>query len=110
MGARLEPRAGLQRVGLGPTQDHQVSSRGESHPSALSELCMNLSAHTAPIVQPSGRTPNFQWANSFGSRRATRTNHRLARRVWPCNRLYFLLAHRTRYSFMRLRSGYNLDL
>jgi hypothetical protein len=26
------------------------------------------------------------------------------------HRLYFLLAHRTRYSFMHLSSGYNLDL
>ena len=74
----------------------RVSGRGESHPSALSELRMNLSAHAAPIVQPSGRTPSLQWAKSVGSRRATRAIHRLARRVWPYNRLYFLLAQRTR--------------
>src|SRR6266576_476837 len=85
--------------------DDLVSSRGESHPSALSELCMTLSAHTAPIVQPSGRTPSRQCANSFGSRLATLTSHRLARRSWRCNRLYFRLAHRTRYSLMRLSSG-----
>src|SRR5712691_9516939 len=88
---------------------HEVSGRGESHPSALAELCRNLSAHTAPIVQPSGRTPSRQCANSFGSRLATRTSHRLVRRSWPYNRLYFLLAHRTRYSLMRLKSGYNMD-
>ena len=76
--------------------DDEVSGRGESHPSALAELCRNLSAHTAPIVQPSGRTPSRQCANSFGSRLATLTSHRLARRSWRCNRLYFRLAHRTR--------------
>src|SRR4051794_29366086 len=56
--------------------EYVVSGRGESHPSALAELCRNLSAHTAPIVQPSGRTPSRQCANSFGSRFATRTSHR----------------------------------
>jgi UDP-N-acetylmuramoyl-tripeptide--D-alanyl-D-alanine ligase len=76
---------------------------------AVVELGMNLSAHPAPIVQPAGRTPNRQCANSVGSRFATRTNHRLARRGWPCNRLYLLLAQRTRYSLMRLRSGCNPD-
>ena len=39
---------------------HVVSSRGESHPSALAEPGVNLSAHPAPIVQPSGSTPSFQ--------------------------------------------------
>ncbi len=30
----------------------EVSRPGESHPRALSEPCVNLSAHTAPIIQP----------------------------------------------------------
>jgi hypothetical protein len=34
-----------------------VSSPGELHPEALSERCVNLSIHTAPIIQPSSR-PN----------------------------------------------------
>jgi len=38
----------------------EVSRRGESHPPALAEPGVNLSAHRAPIVQPSGRTPNRQ--------------------------------------------------
>ncbi len=88
----------------------EVSGRGESHPSALAEPGMNLSAHPAPIVQPSGRTPNRQWANRVGARFATRVSHRRARRSWRSSRLYFRLAHRTRYSLMRLRSGYNMDL
>ena len=48
-------------------------------------------------------------AARFGARFATRTSHRLVRRSWPYNRLYFRLAHRTRYSLMRLKSGYNMD-
>jgi len=36
------------------------SRRGESHPPALAEPGVNLSAHRAPIVQPSGRTPQRQ--------------------------------------------------
>ena len=39
---------------------HKVSRQGESHPLALAEPGVNLSAHRAPIVQPSGRTPNRQ--------------------------------------------------
>ena len=39
---------------------HQVSRRRESHPPPLAEPCGSLSAHTAPIVQPSGLTPNRQ--------------------------------------------------
>ena len=32
---------------------HQVSRPGEFHPQALAEPYMNVSAHTAPIIQPS---------------------------------------------------------
>ena len=56
-----------------------VSSRGESHPPALAEPDVNLSAHPAPIAQPSGGT-SFQCANSRGARLATLANHSLARR------------------------------
>jgi hypothetical protein len=38
----------------------KVSGRGESHPPALSEPDVNVSAHPAPTVQPSGRTPTRQ--------------------------------------------------
>ena len=37
-----------------------VSGREESHLPALVEPGMNLAAHPAPIVQPSGSTPSFQ--------------------------------------------------
>ena len=54
-----------------PTQETWVSRRGESHPPALAEPDVNLSIHPAPIVQPSGRTPKRQCANSPGSRLKT---------------------------------------
>lgn len=37
----------------GTAQIQLVSSRGESHPPALVEPCVNLSVHTAPVVQSS---------------------------------------------------------
>ena len=46
-------------------------SPGGSHPPALAEPDVNLSIHPAPIVQPSGRTPKRQCANSPGSRLKT---------------------------------------
>jgi len=35
----------------------EVSSPGESHPEALAEPDLNLSAHPAPIIQPMARSP-----------------------------------------------------
>jgi hypothetical protein len=45
---------------LALAEDDEVSGREESHLPALVEPGVNLSAHPAPIVQPSGRTPSFQ--------------------------------------------------
>jgi hypothetical protein len=42
---------GRLRLLLTTTQDHKSSSPGESHPQALTEPDVNLSAHPAPIVQ-----------------------------------------------------------
>ena len=54
--ASLTQLAGkLRRNGL----SDEVSSAGESHPRALSEPYVNLSAHTAPAVEPR-RTPICQ--------------------------------------------------
>ena len=50
---------------------HKVSSPGESHPEALSEPYLNVSAHTAPAMEPR-RTPMCQCAHNFGSRREIR--------------------------------------
>ncbi len=41
------------------SRKREVSSPGEFHPEALSELYMNLSAHTAPTMEPR-RTPICQ--------------------------------------------------
>src|ERR687891_1356795 len=56
-----EPLTEVVEELLGVTQmlepDNEVSGRGESHPPALAEPDVNVSAHPAPIAQPSGRTP-----------------------------------------------------
>ena len=58
---------------------HEVSSAGGSHPDALSEPYMNVSAHTAPAMEPR-RTPNCQCAHSFGSRLEIRATQCVALR------------------------------
>src|ERR1700730_3084903 len=58
LGRPLEPCVGLLCIGLGPAQDHQVSSRGESHPPALAEPDVNVSPHPAPITQPAVAGPD----------------------------------------------------
>src|SRR5205823_10746970 len=45
---------GLHVVGVATNQYDEESRRGESHPPPLAEPCVNLSAYTAPIVQPPG--------------------------------------------------------
>jgi hypothetical protein len=68
---------------------HKVSSPGEFHPKALSEPYVNLSAHTAPAMEPR-RTPICQCANNPGSRREIRAIQCVARRKCPRSFLYFL--------------------
>ncbi len=70
----------------------QVSSPGECHPEALSEPYLNLSAHTAPAMEPR-RTPICQCANNVESRRDMRAIQCVARRRWPRSFLYFPYAH-----------------
>ena len=62
------PKRRKRRLGLPSVvaEHQQESRRRESHPPALAEPGVNLSAHRAPIVQPSGRTPQRQWANRPG--------------------------------------------
>jgi hypothetical protein len=79
-----------------PVTHDQVSRRRESHPPPLAEPCRSLSAHTAPIVQPSGLTPNRQWANRFGYRRAVAASSSRAFFSRRRSRLNFRHAHRTR--------------
>ena len=51
-------------------QDHQVSRPGESHPRALAELYVNVSAHTAPIIQPPASAPADASGRTAGARDA----------------------------------------
>ena len=73
-----------KRVQLGcrDAQALEVSSPGESHPEALSEPYLNVSAHTAPAMEPR-RTPICQCAHNFGSRREIRATQCVARRKCP---------------------------
>ncbi len=73
---------------------HRASRRGESHPPALSEPCLNLSAYTAPIVQPPGLRPKRQCANSRGDRREAPAINSPARFSRRRNRLYLRMAQR----------------
>jgi fatty-acyl-CoA synthase len=86
--------------------DVQESRRGEFHPPPLAEPGVSLSAHRAPIAQPSGRTSR-QCANRSGWRRATPTSHRCARCLCPRRPLNFRMAQRTRPQLMCRSSGYN---
>ena len=81
------PRPG-RKPAVGADKVLEVSSAGESHPDALSEPYVNVSAHTAPAKEPR-RTPICQCANSPGSRREMRAIQCIARRRWPRSFLYF---------------------
>src|SRR5438132_10899962 len=84
--------ADQQTAGIG----HNVSSRaGESHPHALPDPYVSLSAHTAPDVRPSTYSRR-QWANRAGLAWTTRANHTLAPSVRDRSRLYLLRPQRTR--------------
>ncbi len=71
-------------VGIG----EDVASRaGESHPHALPEPYVSLSAHTAPDVRP----PTYsrrQWTKRAGWARTTRANQSRAPAVRARSRLY----------------------
>src|SRR6476620_5566668 len=74
------------------TENHAVSRPGDAHPEPLSEPYLNLSAHTAPAMEPR-RTPICQCAHNFGSRLEIRATQCVALRQWPRSFLYFRLAH-----------------
>ena len=92
---RPQRREGALGVPRGVAHHDRVSRRGESHPPALAEPGVNLSAHRAPIVQPSGRTPKRQCANRPGWRLATSAMNLRALVWWRRKRLYFRMAHLT---------------
>ena len=48
----VSERRAEHRENAVPSRLHEVSRPGESHPQALAEPYMNVSVHTAPIIQP----------------------------------------------------------
>jgi hypothetical protein len=86
----------VQRYANNPIEADQASSRGEFHPPALSEPCVNLSIHTAPITRSHGRKPSCQWANRFGYWLATYPSRSHALCRWRRSRLNFCMAQRIR--------------
>ncbi len=71
-----------------------LSSRlGESHPQALPEPYVNLSAHTAPDVRPFP-WQSCQWAKRPGLARRSRSNQSRAPLVWRRSRLNLRRAQR----------------
>jgi hypothetical protein len=97
------PPVGLLGPRAAGAQHDEESRRRESHPPPLAEPGVSLSAHRAPIAQPSGRAPNRQCANRPGVRRATSASHAMARRSRRRNRLNFRQAHRARCRLSRRR-------
>jgi len=96
---RMQPQSGNRRpalhfcerrsgLGCAATENDEVSSPQESHPQALAEPYLNLSAHTAPAIEPR-RTPICQCAHNFGSRLEIRATQCVALRKWPRSFLYF---------------------
>jgi hypothetical protein len=90
--AKITGAFSQQHVGF---QIREVSSAGESHPDALAEPYVNVSAHTAP-ARELRRAPICQCANNPGSRREIRATQWVARRKWPRSFLYFRQAQRAR--------------
>ena len=72
---------------------HQESRPGESHSEPLAEPCLNVSAHTAPAMEPR-RTPICQCAHNFGSRLEIRATQCVALRKCLRSFLYFRSAQR----------------
>ena len=77
-----------------------------SQPPAPTDPHVSLSTHTARVVQLyQGSAQCLQCTNSSGSLVRTPRNHVRARGPLRSSRLYFHLAHRTRWRSMRRQSG-----
>src|SRR3954464_10100523 len=87
----------------------QASGAGESHPRALPEPYVNLSAHTAPSVRPFA-CRSFQCAKSPGEVLITRASQVRAR-FGRCRRdLNLRCAHLTKWKSIRRRLASSADL
>jgi hypothetical protein len=87
----------------------QASRAGGSHPRALPEPYVNLSAHTAPSVRPLPYRSG-QWANRSGSDRITCASQFRAPRGCCRKRLNLRCTHRMRCASIRRSVGYSTDL
>ena len=87
----------------------EASRAGEFHPHALPEPYVNLSAHTAPSIQPLLCTSG-QWANNPGDVRMIRASQSRAPLGRCRKRLNWRRAHRMRNASIRRKVGYSADL
>src|SRR5450759_2468140 len=105
-----DPVTALRRQAqLGPARNHRSSSRGESHPQALTDPDVNLSVHPAPAGRLGVSGTRCQWAKSLGfcCRAAFTQAHALSGSLR--NRLNFCMAHLTRCWSMRFAMEYNSE-
>ena len=79
-----------------------MSKPRESHPQLLAEPSVNLPIHWAPIVPTVNRFNKRQWGNISRLERKRFSNQAIARPIRLWNRLYFLIAQRTRTRIWRL--------
>src|SRR5215471_21735010 len=100
------PRPIQRLVRFAATENHEVSRPEESHPEPLSEPYLNLSAHTAPAMEPR-RSPICQCAHNFGSRLEIRATQWVALRKCPRSFLYFRSAQRASHRSSWRIGGYS---
>jgi len=107
--AREDLRLAVQREDLRLAVERQASGAGESHPRALPEPYVNLSAHTAPSVRPLAYR-SFQCAKSPGEVLITRASQSRAL-FGRCRRdLNLRRAHVIRWKSIRRRLASSADL
>ena len=87
---------------------NRVSSPREFHPQALSEPYVNLSTHTAPIIQ-SFIIPFFQCTKSSGDAFAILASHFLAFALLFLSFLYLFITHFSNALLIYLSTEFSSD-
>ena len=101
-------------VGVGKSRPARLMKFAVEWPGGVSPPGSRRSRRE-PLDSPGSCHPTWdgaracQWANSAGSRRSTLASNCRARGQLRRSRLYFFVAHRTRYSSMRLSSVISFD-
>lgn len=90
---------------LGITRGIGVSRPREFHPQPLAELDVNVSAHTAPIIQPFGINPASQCTNADGVALAIRSSTLIVRLRRSASFWYFRISHLVRYKLTCCHTG-----